>query len=625
MVGDPGSYAADPSSTRSGGQWDGRLKVLRGSLTEETEFSPEGVLRVPNEFLPTQELFLPVTGFVQLSRAELGVLAHPAMQRLRWVNQIGLASIVFPGVSHTRLEHSIGTLGVATQMLDLLEQRHRKASRASGDSGGQWILDSPLTAMETTLTRLGALLHDVGHVSFGHTLEDELGLLTPHDSEDRLDHVFERTCWNGQEGRSLRAVIDLEYGPMFEQSDIGLSPTDALRLLISSQSVPSASRPSSVRWQVCRSLIADTLCADLLDYLYRDRYHMGMPGYLSLRVASYLEIRRRVRSPHESRLVVNLQTRGRRRTDAITELLAMLQLRHELFEVVFYHRAKLAATAMLERALSEHSECMANGDSSRHRLLDLLLDSSDIEFLGIVARESGIQAQETGSDSRRAEGLLAVERLLVALRHRRLHKPVFDRSALQLPSTVRERIRSLYAGGPQGASNRLNLARLLEDALGMARGALVIYCPDQPRGKIAAVDVLVDDAVRTLQEHENLVSLGESTTDLTAGMLQAQQRRFAGLWRILVSADPRELARLGVAGRAALDEMLLALLGVEGQRRSPEERGVVFANELAQNVRSSPLFGRAADIDAGLVGAHRGGRAVVTFPDGTPVPTAYLP
>jgi dGTP triphosphohydrolase len=63
-----------------------------------------------------------------------------------------------------------------------------------------------ITRKEETLCRLYGLLHDVPHVPFGHTIEDELGILERHDkNKERIEHFFGLKSEIGQ-------IIIREYG-----------------------------------------------------------------------------------------------------------------------------------------------------------------------------------------------------------------------------------------------------------------------------------------------------------------------------------------------------------------------------------------------------------------------------
>ena len=86
-------------------------------------------------------------------------LDTPAVQRLRYIRQLGHAFLVYPGATHTRFEHALGAYH-----LDPAGARAR--SRSAGELG-------PVIAEEDCLAvRLAALLHDIGHYPFSHALEE---------------------------------------------------------------------------------------------------------------------------------------------------------------------------------------------------------------------------------------------------------------------------------------------------------------------------------------------------------------------------------------------------------------------------------------------------------------------
>jgi len=99
----------------------------------------------------------PVHGSVKLTRLEEAIIDTPAFQRLRRVKQLGLASMAFPSADYSRFEHSLGVAHVTGRLLE--QVRHRRSS------------SDPLTDESIQLYRLAALLHDVGHYPFSHTLE----------------------------------------------------------------------------------------------------------------------------------------------------------------------------------------------------------------------------------------------------------------------------------------------------------------------------------------------------------------------------------------------------------------------------------------------------------------------
>ena len=61
-----------------------------------------------------------VYGFVILDEQECAIIDHPVFQRLRRIRQLSLTDMVYPGATHTRFEHSIGVMQMATDMFDCI-------------------------------------------------------------------------------------------------------------------------------------------------------------------------------------------------------------------------------------------------------------------------------------------------------------------------------------------------------------------------------------------------------------------------------------------------------------------------------------------------------------------------
>lgn len=151
-----------------------------------------------------QEFFLPVSGFVWLLPEEVAVVDHPAVQRLGRIYQLGQSYVVFRGATHKRLEHVIGALHVVQRMIAAVKTNSEKFV---GDPN--W--GPPLSDSEARFVQLGTLLHDIGHMAAGHTVEDELQLVSKHDADKRLDIVFNGKLWRNRDGQSLGELIDKTY------------------------------------------------------------------------------------------------------------------------------------------------------------------------------------------------------------------------------------------------------------------------------------------------------------------------------------------------------------------------------------------------------------------------------
>lgn len=166
----------------------------------------------------------PVYGFIRFPERELmQIIDHPWFQRLRRIKQMGLADLVYPGAVHTRLAHSLGACHLAGKAMDEL-----KAKGIIPDKD------------ECLATRIAALLHDIGHGPFSHSLERSLVGGVSHEALSRL--VMERM--NEQMQGMLTKAIQI-----FDRS----YPRQYLHQLVSSQ-----------------------MDVDRMDYLNRDSFYTGV-------------------------------------------------------------------------------------------------------------------------------------------------------------------------------------------------------------------------------------------------------------------------------------------------------------------------------------------------------------
>jgi len=97
----------------------------------------------------------PVYGFITIPNEFIfGILSHPYVQRLNRIKQMGLASYVYPGAHHTRLNHSIGAMYLMQQAISTLRNKGHEITEEESDGALACIL-----------------LHDIGHGPFSHSLE----------------------------------------------------------------------------------------------------------------------------------------------------------------------------------------------------------------------------------------------------------------------------------------------------------------------------------------------------------------------------------------------------------------------------------------------------------------------
>lgn len=520
-----------------------------------------------------QELFLPVNGFIWFYPEEMRVIDHPAFQRLGKINQLGQAYYVFRGATHKRMEHVLGAVGVAQRMISAVNFNSEKTeleqtSRAFAEQDWR----EGLGIEEERFVRLGALLHDIGHLAAGHTLEDELGLFGKHDEDDRLDYIFGdrddlgRPEWEiSTDAPTLAKLVNDLYGRYLpEDLNEKLSASRILRLLIRK---PPKKRDddrykeehdlllgsSDLRANVCMNMIGNTICADLLDYIVRDWYHVGRVVQPEDRIFQYMEVRNEKTTPPNSlvrgrryhrhstdKFVLNLGGNAGRapkiRTDGVSAILSLLERRYELGETVLYHKTKLSAGAMLGRALFE---LWAGED-----LWKSLLDRSDeqlIDYARACAREAkeltapeGATADEQKHIDEKAEGARIAEAILLRLRSRHLYKAFYTERHWSLTGDQKEDLIAMFSpegdNAALGAANRAFAARLLEHLFELDGGDIVVSCTNV-KPKIAQVEIRVNRQIRKFNEYEQ-EQKKKRKPGLSGGHLTAQEKRFEDLWRL---------------------------------------------------------------------------------------------
>jgi HD superfamily phosphohydrolase len=249
--------------------------------------------QVPEYLVPKKRIQIAVSGGVAVTEIERQILDTPDFQRLRGIRQLGLANLVYPTALHTRFDHSLGTLHMATRMV------HAIRENAHGPSAERVITDDQLA-----LTRLYALLHDITHIPFGHSIEDEFELLARHDrNEERIQRFLGHKS-------DIGAIVSGGLGQNVLEKLLGIYRWDGK---------PEA-RKFPAEEVFIHDLVSNTVCADLLDFV---------------------------------RLWKSDANGGRPRRDTLTDLCRLLETRYLIAERVYFHHAKVAASVMLGRAIQE--------------------------------------------------------------------------------------------------------------------------------------------------------------------------------------------------------------------------------------------------------------------------------
>lgn len=409
----------------------------------------------------------PVHGDIAVSDELRQILDTPEMQRLRGIKQTGAAHLVYPGCIHTRFEHSLGTLAMAGRILDRLV--------AAGHG--------PQVAAHRLAVEAAALMHDVTHLPYGHTVEDERVIFGRHDRPERFAAAL-------APGTELGAAL------------AGLGVREEALGILGGAAGPAA----APRWAA--QIIAGAIDADLLDYLRRDAYFSGIRQTYDERVLSYFAV-------VDDELVMVLSRHGLERPDARSEIIHLLRLRYFLTERLYLHHTKLAAGAMIARAVEQ--ACVRGLGLSQ---LTSLTDDALLSLLG---------DGDFGGGTRW---------LIDRVRRRDLLKRGYVvRAAAGLPETL------LSCAEP---ALRRSAEQALAAELGLPEHQVIIYCPRRSAFKEAAVPVLTAAGKMRLDD----------AASPAASELQALKQQYEALWAFYVfvpeaSRDQARRACEGYFGRAS--------------------------------------------------------------------------
>lgn len=428
-----------------------------------------------------------VHGDIHLPADYLPVVDAREMQRLRGIRQLGTAFHVYPSAQHTRFEHCLGTFHLTTQLIERLRRNHRIDPR--------WAAD--LTPDEERVAHLAALVHDITHIPYGHSIEDQDGLLPRHDVPERIHRALSR-------GEIAEALDRLGARAEVESCLAGKGGSTSIR--------PGVGE-----------LVNGTVCADMLDYLRRDAFFTGLRLTYDDRILDSLKLH-----PETGHLYVDLTKHEMNREDVLSELLNLFRMRYVCSERIYYHHAKVASGALVSRAVEL---CLLAGLDPAE--LDPLADADLPHLLKTFAARKFEEAPR----------LIAVPRLVDRFVHRKLLKRCFVAGLAGHEAIQDDLVRRFVDSQPARIEVEAEIARALEIA---DPAEVIVYCPKKTM-QLKEASVLVRRAGCPL-----------TPLDRYAGdfpMLGQMLRDYRYLWKLYVFIPPRDKGGLQGAGRV-VEEVL---------------------------------------------------------------------
>lgn len=199
----------------------------------------------------------PIYGFIDVSGDERSVIDSRPVQRLRHVRQLAMSSLLYPAASHSRFEHSLGTMHLASEVFDAVT----RVDKVTDDIRIQlpMLLDAGHLAYWRQVARMAGLCHDLGHLPFSHAAEGDL--LPKGWSHERI---------------SWELILSQEMRSLWEDMTPPLRPEDVAKVAVGKKHAPAGAEFSLWEEVLSEVIVGDAFGADRMDYLLRDSHHAGV-------------------------------------------------------------------------------------------------------------------------------------------------------------------------------------------------------------------------------------------------------------------------------------------------------------------------------------------------------------
>jgi uncharacterized protein len=295
----------------------------------------------------THKILDPVHSFIRFDDTEKRLLSLWPMQRLRYIHQNAAAYLLYPGATHSRFEHALGTMEMATRVFDTITAQ-RNRSQYNNDI----FPTEEKMIYWRSVVRLAALCHDIGHLPFSHAVERDF---ISHEilTKDRL-FSSELKVFFEKEGFDVEDIAEVALGEKVMEKTF-----------------------SSWKKILSEVITGDVFGADRMDYLLRDSYYTGAAfgKFDHYRLIDMLRIL--PEAMNSERMTLGIEEGG------ISSAEDLLFSRYCMFKQVYFH----AITRVYSLHLSDFLKAWMAADSTVRERVPEMTDNEVLVAMLAASRE----------------------------------------------------------------------------------------------------------------------------------------------------------------------------------------------------------------------------------------------
>jgi len=274
----------------------------------------------------------PIHKWIELSPEELAIIDTPLFQRLRYITQLTATSQVFPCGIHNRFSHCIGVMYIAGKYASHL-------FKGASDKN-YWV----------RLSRVAALLHDIGHGPFSHAYDNTVYKAIYPDVTEVNGVKLNNKC-HGHDIHRLYLITSEPLKTLVVK--VGVSVADIVKIW-------TASENSKPIYRILNAFIQGPLGSDRIDFLLRDAYFTGTKHFGALAHDRIISNSRLLCSNGKeiNDLPVNWHPLA---VDNITlhynikvidDIFRMLMGRFYMYKEVYFHKTSMSADMLVQEMIS---------------------------------------------------------------------------------------------------------------------------------------------------------------------------------------------------------------------------------------------------------------------------------